>query len=68
MQLLEVGKLFKEGVTRYQEGCRVDVDDTGINLFLYYNNPTEKEVILSLDFIKKIMQYLCYLSLVIRNG
>ena len=44
MQLLEVGKLFKEGATRYQEGCRVDVDDTGINLFLYYNNPTEEEV------------------------
>lgn len=45
MGLVEVGKLFKEGVTRYQEGAKFDITDGGCNLLLYYSDPTigEKE-------------------------
>jgi len=41
---LEVGKQFKEGITRYGEGCKFDIDDTGCNLIFYYNNPSEEEI------------------------
>ena len=44
MNKLEVGKLFKEGVTRYQEGCRVDLNDTGFNFCIYFNRPTDDEI------------------------
>lgn len=40
----EVGKLFDENKTRYQEGCKIDVTDLGINLMVYYNTPTSEEV------------------------
>lgn len=43
MNKIEVGKLFKEGVTKYQEGVRFDIDDNGMNLFIYYIHPTEEE-------------------------
>ena len=44
MQLLEIGKLFKEGKTKYKEGCVFDITDSGANLIFYYTNPTEKEI------------------------
>lgn len=44
IQNLEVGKLYKEGVTRYNEGVRLTVTNTGLNLDVYFNRPTENEI------------------------
>jgi len=40
---LEVGKLFKEGKTKYPEGIRFDINDGGMDLIIYYRSPTSKE-------------------------
>lgn len=40
----EVGKLFDENKTTYQEGCKIDVTDSGIILMVYYSAPTLEEV------------------------
>lgn len=40
---LEVGKLFQEGKTRYQEGVRFDINDGGMDLIICYGSPTSKE-------------------------
>jgi len=45
MQILEVGKLFKDGITKYQEGCKFDMTDSGGNLIIFFNSPTEEEII-----------------------
>jgi hypothetical protein len=42
--ILEVGKQFKEGVTRYQEGCKVDITAAGIDFMVYYSAPTQEEI------------------------
>lgn len=44
MQEVEVGKLFKDDVTRYQEGVRFDINDAGCDLFIYYKYPSESEI------------------------
>lgn len=44
MQRLEVGKLFKDGVTKYQETCKFDMTDSGGNLIIFYNSPTMDEI------------------------
>lgn len=41
---LKVGKLFKPGVTRYQEGVKFDFTNEGGNLFLFYSSPTNIEI------------------------
>lgn len=43
MNKLEIGQLFKEGVTRYPEGVKFDITDGGMNLLIYFNHPTEEE-------------------------
>jgi len=45
MKLFEVGKLFEEGKTRYNEGCIFDFDNTGGDLYIFFNSPTQKEII-----------------------
>ena len=42
---IEVGKLFKEGVYRYDEGIKIDINDTGINIVIAFGNPTDKEIL-----------------------
>lgn len=44
MHIYEVGELFKEGITRYQEGCIFDVTDGGAVLNLFYSTPSELEI------------------------
>lgn len=44
MENLEIGKLFKAGKTKYQEGIRFDVTDGGCDLFIYFNNPSNDEI------------------------
>lgn len=44
MEKLEVGKLFKDGVTRYREGVKFDITDSGCNLFIYFDDPTKEEL------------------------
>lgn len=44
MQVLKVGELFKEGTTRYKEGCKFDMTDSGGNLTIFYNSPTIEEI------------------------
>ena len=46
---LEVGKLFKSDVTKYQEGIKFDINDDGCDLYIFFNNPTQDEI----DHIKK---------------
>lgn len=61
MEKLEVGKLFKEGITRYPEGVKFDITDGGCDLLIYFSDPSEKEkeaitkVILNMDILKKEM-------------
>ena len=43
-QSCEVGKLYKEGVTCYQEGTKFDFIQSGALLELYFKRPTEKEI------------------------
>jgi hypothetical protein len=44
-KVLEVGKRIEEGIEHYQEGCKFDFSDSGGLLLLFYNSPTEKEII-----------------------
>lgn len=44
MEKLEVGKLFKQGKTRYTEGVRFDITDGGCNLYVFFSNPTGEEI------------------------
>jgi hypothetical protein len=44
MRSCEVGKLFEEGKTHYQEGVKFDFTQSGPILFLFFNRPTQKEV------------------------
>ena len=41
---IEVGKLYREGKTRYDEGVLFNVTNTGLQLEVYFNNPTENEI------------------------
>lgn len=42
--LLKVGELFDKNKTRYSEGCKFEINDTGANLYIYFNNPTNDEI------------------------
>lgn len=42
MGLFEVGKPFKEGITRYPEGVKFDISYNECNLLIYAADPTEK--------------------------
>ena len=44
MRKIEVGQLFEEGKTKYQEGIRFDFDQSGGTLFIMFKNPDEKEI------------------------
>lgn len=44
MRMLEVGKLFEEGKTKYPEGVKFDFYQEGPVLYLFFNRPTEKEI------------------------
>lgn len=44
LQKFEVGKLYREGITKYQEGPRFDFTQSGAILEIYYNRPTEQEI------------------------
>lgn len=44
MRHFEVGKIFEEGRTGYQEGVKFDFDNSGAVLFLFFSNPTEAEI------------------------
>lgn len=44
MRAFEVGKLFEEGKTRYEEGTRFSFDQSGGVLLLTYDRPTAKEI------------------------
>ena len=45
---LEIGKLLKDGVTKYNEGNIFDINDCGCNLIIRFRNPSNNE----LDSIK----------------
>jgi hypothetical protein len=45
MQVLEVGKLYKEGITHYQECAKFDFDNSGALLFLFLSHPTDEEIL-----------------------
>lgn len=42
MGLFEVGKPFKEGITRYPEGVKFDISNNECSLSIYAADPTEK--------------------------
>jgi len=44
MFVFEVGKLYKEGVTSYQEGTKFDFTKSGAILELFFERPSEKEI------------------------
>lgn len=44
MYKFEVGQLFKEGITRYQEGVRFDFLPEGPVLLIYFNAPSMSEI------------------------
>jgi hypothetical protein len=44
MRALQVGKIFEEGKTKYQEGVKFDFDQSGGTLFLFFKNPTGEEI------------------------
>lgn len=44
MQSYEVGKLFEEGKTQYQEGIKFDFNQGGGTLYILYDRPKQKEV------------------------
>ena len=44
MRKFEVGKIFEEGKTQYQEGCKFDFDNSGGVLYIFFNNPTSEEI------------------------
>lgn len=44
MKSFEVGKLFEENKTHYQEGVKFDFTQSGPVLFLFFNRPTQKEI------------------------
>lgn len=41
---IQVGKLYREGKTRYNEGVLFNVTNTGLQLEVYFDNPTESEI------------------------
>ena len=41
---IQVGKLYREGQTKYNEGVLFNVTNTGLQLEIYFNNPTESEI------------------------
>ena len=41
---IQVGKLYRKGKTRYNEGVFFNVTNTGLQLEVYFNNPTESEI------------------------
>lgn len=41
---LEVGKPYKEGVTRYNQGIKFDFTQAGGNLYLFLNKPAMSEI------------------------
>lgn len=43
-EMLEVGKPFKKGVVEYDEGCKIDITDNGIEIFLYYKGVTKRDI------------------------
>lgn len=44
MHEFKVGELFDKNKTNYPEGCIFDITDSGANLFIYFKNPTMKEI------------------------
>lgn len=44
MRLFEVGKLFEDGKTKYQEGVKFDFTQSGPVLTMFFDKPTEKEI------------------------
>lgn len=44
LHMMEVGKLFIPGKTRYQEASVLEYTETGPMLIIAVNRPTEKEV------------------------
>lgn len=44
MKSFEVGKLFEENKTHYQEGVKFDFTQSGPVLFLFFNRPTKNEI------------------------
>ncbi len=40
----EVGKLYKDNVTRYAEGTKFDFTQSGAVLELYFERPSNKEI------------------------
>lgn len=43
--LYSVGSLFNENKTYYQEeGCQIDLNDTGLVLTMYFHGPSESEI------------------------
>lgn len=43
MRKLEVGQLFEEGKTKYNEGTRFDFQQSGPILYLFFSRPSERE-------------------------
>lgn len=50
---IEVGTLYKDGKTKYNEGVIFNVTNSGLQLEVYFNNPTQKEI----DSFKSTAQY-----------
>lgn len=44
MNILEVGKLFNEDITKYKEGCVFDINDSSCNLIIRFITPSNNEV------------------------
>lgn len=42
MELFEAGKAFKEGITRYPEGIKFDIDNDNCSLQIYFGDTEEK--------------------------
>ena len=43
-ECIEIGKLYRDGVTRYQEGVMFNITNSGLTLEIYFNNPTQEEI------------------------
>lgn len=43
-QEFHVGTLFQEGVTRYKDGVKFDVDDNGTALYIFIHDPEKHEI------------------------
>ena len=44
MQLLKTGELFDKNKTKYPEGCKFDITDSGANLYIFFKNPSVGEI------------------------